>query len=150
LGPVKAVASELDIPFTVGGGIRALEDGRLILRSGADTARHVLGDTLDRFDTAAQVWHDEVETAERDTGASLRKPNPYPLLRASEPFKPYSRVLYVGDIMADWLMTENAGDEFLFAGVALNEEIRSGLLDAGGAMVLASVNLLPTVLHLLK
>jgi phosphoglycolate phosphatase-like HAD superfamily hydrolase len=116
----------------------------------ANTARHVLGDTLDRFDPAAQVWHDEVEAAERETGASLRKPSPYPLLRASEPFKPYSRVLYVGDTVADWLMAENAGGGFLFAGVASNEETRSGLLDAGGAMVLASVNLLPTVLRLLK
>jgi cyclase len=33
---VKEVASELDIPFTVGGGIRTVEDVRLILRSGAD------------------------------------------------------------------------------------------------------------------
>jgi cyclase len=35
-GLVKAVASELDIPFTVGGGIRTVDDVRLILRSGAD------------------------------------------------------------------------------------------------------------------
>jgi cyclase len=35
-GLVRAVASELDIPFTVGGGIRTVEDVRLILRSGAD------------------------------------------------------------------------------------------------------------------
>jgi phosphoglycolate phosphatase-like HAD superfamily hydrolase len=116
----------------------------------ADTARHVLGDTLDRFDSAAQVWHDEVAAAERDTGASLRKPSPYPLLRVSEPFKPFNRVLYVGATMADWLMAENAGDRFLFAGVAANEETRSGFLEAGTAMVLASVNLLPTVLRLLK
>ena len=33
---VRAVASELDIPFTVGGGIRTLEDARQILLSGAD------------------------------------------------------------------------------------------------------------------
>jgi cyclase len=33
---VKAVASELDIPFTVGGGIRTVDDVRFILRSGAD------------------------------------------------------------------------------------------------------------------
>ena len=35
-GLVRAVASELDIPFTVGGGIRTVDDVRLILRSGAD------------------------------------------------------------------------------------------------------------------
>jgi len=33
---VRAVANELDIPFTVGGGIRTLEDAKQILLSGAD------------------------------------------------------------------------------------------------------------------
>lgn len=33
---VTNVATELDIPFTVGGGIRTLEDARMILCSGAD------------------------------------------------------------------------------------------------------------------
>jgi phosphoglycolate phosphatase-like HAD superfamily hydrolase len=120
----------------------------------ADTARHVLGGTLSRFNPAAQVWHDDVAAAERETGGSLHKPSPYPLLRASEPYRPYNRVLYVGDTMADKLMTENAGEGFLFAGVfgcvAAKEETRSALLEAGSAMVLASVNQLPTLLRLLK
>lgn len=33
---VSAVARQLDIPFTVGGGIRTLEDARIVLYSGAD------------------------------------------------------------------------------------------------------------------
>ncbi|RLI04526.1 imidazole glycerol phosphate synthase subunit HisF [Candidatus Bathyarchaeota archaeon] len=33
---VRAVASEIDIPFTVGGGIRSVEDARLVLCNGAD------------------------------------------------------------------------------------------------------------------
>ena len=33
---VKSVASELNIPFTVGGGIRDVEDARLVLCNGAD------------------------------------------------------------------------------------------------------------------
>ena len=33
---VRAVAEEIDIPFTVGGGIRSVEDARLILCNGAD------------------------------------------------------------------------------------------------------------------
>lgn len=33
---VRNVATEIDIPFTVGGGIRGLEDVRAILRNGAD------------------------------------------------------------------------------------------------------------------
>ena len=35
-GVVKAVASEIDIPFTVGGGIRSIEDASMVLSSGAD------------------------------------------------------------------------------------------------------------------
>ncbi|HIE18471.1 TPA: imidazole glycerol phosphate synthase subunit HisF [Candidatus Bathyarchaeota archaeon] len=33
---VRAVASEIDIPFTVGGGIRSVEDAHLVLCNGAD------------------------------------------------------------------------------------------------------------------
>ncbi len=33
---VQRVAENLDIPFTVGGGVRSLSDARLVLRSGAD------------------------------------------------------------------------------------------------------------------
>jgi len=33
---VRAVAAELDIPFTVGGGIRSIEDARAVLCNGAD------------------------------------------------------------------------------------------------------------------
>ena len=33
---VRAIATEIDIPFTVGGGIRTVDDVRTILRSGAD------------------------------------------------------------------------------------------------------------------
>jgi cyclase len=33
---VRSVASEIDMPFTVGGGIRTVEDVRTILRNGAD------------------------------------------------------------------------------------------------------------------
>jgi cyclase len=36
LETVRAVAQELQIPFTAGGGIRSLEDGNAVLRAGAD------------------------------------------------------------------------------------------------------------------
>jgi len=120
----------------------------------ANVARHVLGSILNRFPPATQVWDDDVVVAERETGVSLHKPSPYPLLRASEPYRPYNRVLYVGDTMADKLMTENAGGDFLFAGVfgcvAAKEETKNALLEAGSAMVLTSVNQLPTLLRLIK
>jgi imidazole glycerol-phosphate synthase subunit HisF len=36
LGTIRRVAAELSIPFTAGGGIRTLEDGRAVVRAGAD------------------------------------------------------------------------------------------------------------------
>ncbi|MGC1256801.1 MAG: imidazole glycerol phosphate synthase subunit HisF [Candidatus Acidiferrales bacterium] len=36
LDTVRGVARQLNIPFTAGGGIRSLEDGRAVLRAGAD------------------------------------------------------------------------------------------------------------------
>lgn len=36
LETVRGVARQLNIPFTAGGGIRSLEDGRAVLRAGAD------------------------------------------------------------------------------------------------------------------
>ena len=33
---VKKVAQEIDIPFTVGGGVASIEDASLLLKSGAD------------------------------------------------------------------------------------------------------------------
>jgi cyclase len=36
LDTVRRVAEQLNIPYTVGGGIRSLEDGHAVLRAGAD------------------------------------------------------------------------------------------------------------------
>ncbi|MGA9484489.1 MAG: HisA/HisF-related TIM barrel protein, partial [Candidatus Acidiferrales bacterium] len=36
LETVRNVARQLNVPFTAGGGIRSLEDGRAVLRAGAD------------------------------------------------------------------------------------------------------------------
>ena len=120
----------------------------------ANTARYVLENILNRFHPGTQVWHEDVSEAEKTTGQSLHKPSPYSLLRASEQYKPYHRVLYVGDTIADKLMVENAGEDFLFAGVfgsAPSKKLTmNALLEASSAMVIPSINQLPTQLELIK
>ena len=117
----------------------------------ANTARHALGSTIERFSPEAQVWHDDIERAETAERRALSKPNPYSLTRAAEPYLPITRVLYVGDTAADMLMAERAGDRYLFAGVygcvAAGDEARQAFLDAGCDVVAHSVNDLPTILR---
>jgi HAD superfamily phosphatase len=117
----------------------------------ANTARHALGSTIERFSPEAQVWHDDIERAETAERRALGKPNPYSLTRAAAPYQPITRALYVGDTAADMLMAERAGDRYLFAGVygcvAAGDEARQAFLDAGCDIVAHSVNDLPTILR---
>jgi len=127
---------------------------RLGVASGSirGTAYHVLGPLAHMIPRGAQVWHDDVDEAIRATGREgLHKPDPYPLLAACEPYKPYRRVLYVWDTAADHLMAGRAGEGFLFAGVYgvahSADETRRGFLKAGCDVVASSVNQLPGVLR---
>jgi phosphoglycolate phosphatase-like HAD superfamily hydrolase len=116
------------------------------------TAMHVLGESISRIREDARVWHETVDEAQALEGvAGLHKPHPFPLLRASEPFKPYDRVLYVGDTMADRLMVRNAGEpRFLFAGVHGNvhdpDAAREDFMWSGSDIVTPTVNDLPEIL----
>ena len=123
--------------------------------SPANTARHVLGATIGRFTPEAQVWHDDIKEAEETIGRrDLGKPNPYSLIRSSETYQPFRRVLYVGDTVADRLMAERAGPKYLFAGVygcvSGADKARESFLRAGCDVVAHSVNNLPQVLKALK
>jgi len=117
------------------------------------TAMHVLGDSISQIRREAQVWYENVEEAQRRREAvGLHKPAPYSLLRASKPFKPYDRVLYVGDTLADRLMVRNAGEpKFMFAGVYGNvhnvDEARDDFLSSGSDIVAPTVNDLPELLR---
>ena len=121
--------------------------------SPAVTALHALGESISRIREEARVWHETVDEAQAMEGVTgLHKPHPFSLLRASEPFQPYERVLYVGDTMADRLMVGNAGEpRFLFAGVNGNvhgpDEAREDFMTSGSDIVAPSVNELPEILE---
>ncbi len=116
------------------------------------TAMHVLGESISRIHEDARVWHETVDEAQARGGvAGLHKPHSFSLLRASEPFQPYDRVLYVGDTIADRLMVRNAGEpRFLFAGVHGSvhgpDEARDDFISSGSDIVAPSVNDLPEIL----
>jgi phosphoglycolate phosphatase-like HAD superfamily hydrolase len=120
--------------------------------SPAATALYALGDTASRICEDAWVWHETVdETQSLEGMTNLHKPHPFSLLRASEPFQPYGRVLYVGDTMTDRLMVRNAGEpRFLFAGVYRNlhdpDEARDDFLSSNSDIVAPTVNELPEIL----
>lgn len=132
-----------------------LGGNRMGIASGSlfGTARHALGELIDLFSDEAQVWHDTVEEAQRVRGSvDLHKPNPYSLLRASEPFRPFKKVLYVGDSMADRLMVVNAGEPtYMFAAVYGcvhdSEKARDDFLERGSDIVAPTVNDLPGILE---
>jgi phosphoglycolate phosphatase-like HAD superfamily hydrolase len=118
----------------------------------ANTAKHALGDILKRFPEPSQIWHDVVDVAMAELGKEgLHKPNKFPLMKAAEPYRPFKQGLYVGDTMADYFTAENAGYEFLFAGVYKcvhqAEEAKNAFLDRGSDIVAPDVNHLPMVIE---
>ena len=118
----------------------------------ANTARHALGDILSRFPEQSQIWHDVVDAAMAELGLEgLHKPNKFPLMKAAEPYRPFRQGLYVGDTMADYFTAENAGEEFLFAGVYecvhQAEGAMNAFLDRGSDIVAPTVNDLPMIIE---
>ncbi|HUV33992.1 MAG TPA: HAD family hydrolase [Candidatus Desulfaltia sp.] len=135
--------------------LEALLGGRRLgVASGSirSTAYHVLGPLAHMIPREAQVWHDDVDEFAGATGrGDLHKPNPYPLVAACEPYRPYRCVLYVGDTAADHLMARRAGEVFLFAGVYGVahgvEETKLGFLEAKCDIVASNVNQLPGIMR---
>ena len=124
----------------------------------ATPARHVLGETLDEITPEAQIWMDDVDRAEEETGENnLSKPNPFSLTTASRALEPFERALYVGDTMADLIMVKRACEEdprYLFSGVyrhaGSDEAAMKGFLEEGADVVAPSVNELPSILEYVK
>lgn len=119
-----------------------------------NTARHALKEIKDRVPQKSQYWHDVVERDAKRLGkTNLHKPNPYPLLKASELYNS-DKVLYIGDTMADYLTAENAGNNYLFAGVFecvhSSENVKNNFLEMGSDVVIPTVNETPLVLQYAK
>jgi len=125
--------------------------------------KHVLKELLDGFDSKASVFLDDIEAAEREAtrsrgiGVSLRKPNPYSLLRSSKGLKPFRLALYVGDSMEDALVVKEANrldPRFLFVSVYHHSDCKEGILKdflkAEADIILPSVNELPELLEAIK
>ena len=118
-----------------------------------NSARHALGCIIDIFPRYAQVWYEDVDAASKDA-QSLHKPNGYSLLRAAQAYAPYRRVMYVGDTVADLLMTRDADKQnpkFSFLGVyatsARQETTREVFLSLGADAVAPNVNQLPLIIQ---
>lgn len=133
------------------GGLRfGIASGSLM-----NSARHVLGETLQVFPREAQVWHDDVERAMVETGAQrLHKPSGYSLKQASSPYEPFKQAIYVGDTMGDILSAKNASTEdprYAFMGVYSTVDSPDKTLHMfireGADAVAPSVNQLPDVIE---
>jgi phosphoglycolate phosphatase-like HAD superfamily hydrolase len=132
---------------------RILGGSRFGIASGSPkgTAKYALKKIIERFPEEGQYWYDTITQDEkRFKLKNLRKPNPYSLVKASEPFNP-EKVLYIGDTIADYLTAENAGKEFIFAGVyktALNsEETKNSFQEKGSSIITPTVNEIPKILR---
>ena len=133
--------------------IGLLGGNRIGIASGSPsgTARYVLGNIVDIIPENAQIWYDTIEETQRLEGKkNLHKPHSYSLLKSSQAFWPYKNILYVGDSMADLIMTRNTGKRrFLFAGVYRNveksEKVKDDFLKKGSDIVIPSVNDLPDI-----
>jgi phosphoglycolate phosphatase-like HAD superfamily hydrolase len=117
-----------------------------------NSARNALGCIIDVFPRNAQVWYEDVDAASKGA-QSLQKPNGYSLLRAAQAYAPYRRVIYVGDTVADLLMTRDADKQnpkFSFLGVyatsARRETTREVFLSLGADAVAPTVNQLPLII----
>ena len=119
-----------------------------------NTAYHVLGDTIQLVPSEAQMWHEQVDKAEKSSGKDLHKPNPYSLIKATEIYEPFKYVLYIGDSIADFLTASRAkmnDPRYLFAGVYQNVEpnnhIKKEFIHLGSDLIIPSVNELPQILR---
>ncbi len=148
-------------PETLDSLISILGKRNLGIASGSrrKSAEHALGDLIDKFNPKALVFAETVESAERELSGKerLKKPHPFPLLKAAEGFEDRSFLMYVGDSAEDVLTALNAEKlrgGVLFAGVyryaGLEEEIIRSFLDYGCDVIVPSVNELPLVLEDLR
>ncbi len=145
-------------PKTLDSLISLLGRKNLGIASGSrrEPAEYILNGLIEKFNSEALIFLDDVEEAERSLGRCLRKPHPFSLLRASEGLSG-SRIIYVGDSVEDVLMAREASKrsgKFIFAGVyrytAFEKDILRAFLEYKCDMILPTVNELPLILEELR
>ena len=145
-------------PETLDSLISLLRGKNLGIASGSrrEPAEYILNGLIEKFNSEALIFLDDVEEAERSLGKCLKKPHPFSLLRASEGLEG-SRIIYVGDSVEDVLMAREASrrnGKFIFAGVyrytALEEDALRAFLEHKCDMILPTVNELPLILEELR
>jgi len=145
-------------PETLDSLISLLRGKNLGIASGSrrEPAEYILNGLIEKFNSEALIFLDDVEEAERSLGKCLKKPHPFSLLRASEGLEG-SRIIYVGDSVEDVLMAREASrrnGKFIFAGVyrytALEEDTLRAFLEHKCDMILPTVNELPLILEELR
>lgn len=129
--------------------------------SGRDrlSARFSLGCILDRFVKESTIFlmdHNYVDEKTEERG-KLRKPDPYPLIKASKGLEPFSYSLYVGDSAEDMIMAKRANEtdpRFISVGVYslsdFKEELISYFFKMKADVILHSIKELPPLLRRIK
>ncbi len=129
--------------------------------SGRDrlSARFSLGCILGRFVKESTLFLMDHNYADEEVEEKLklRKPEPYPLLKAAKGLEPFSYALYVGDSAEDMIMAKRANEidpRFISVGVyALSdfkEELISYLFKMNVDVILYSIKELPPLLRRIK
>jgi len=118
---------------------------------GLASTSYTLGPMLDYFNPNAIIFLEDEERRQN----KLRKPNPYPLLKAIKFFPRYGWIAYVGDSIEDLLMVHQANKistRFIFSGIYGNSPQPNDLLESflkeRSDIVIPSVNDLPFVSNL--
>ncbi len=127
--------------------------------SGRDrlSARFSLGKILEKFRREAVIFLMDCnypsEQVEKDR-AIMKKPNPYPLIKASKGLAPFKYSLYVGDSAEDVIMVRRANDidpKFISVGVYslsdFKDELVSYFFEENIDVIVHSIRELPLIIN---
>ena len=129
--------------------------------SGRDrlSARFSLGCILDKFVKESMIFlmdHNYMDEKTEDRG-KLRKPDPYPLIKASKGLEPFNYSLYVGDSAEDMIMAKRANEidsRFVSVGVYslsdFKQELISYFFKMNTDVIIYSIKGLPSLLRKIK
>lgn len=140
---------------------KAIEKENFGIVSGRDrlSAKFSLGCVLDKFRREAAIFlmDNNYSDEKKEEKGKLRKPNPYPLIKASKGLEPFKYSLYVGDSAEDMIMVKRANaidPRFISVGVYslsdFKEELISYFFKMNIDVILYSIKELPPLLREIK